>query len=198
VLALNNGARQGKLLRLRYEDVGLDRSLIYFGSTKNRKLKTIPMNKSVKGVMAWFLNHRYSQYLFGWPWGKQIGRTTINDAFKKACREAKIEEMRFHDLPHTAASYPVTGGVDLATVREILGHRIIEMTLRYFHLAPAHKAKAVEKLGVALNNAVQDRLFGLEVLMLSSISLNAFRVAVFKSLFCSSVPVDLTCSHNIS
>jgi hypothetical protein len=68
------------LLQLRYEDVGLDRSLIYFDSTKNRKLKTIPMNESVKGVVAWLLNHRYSQYLFSWPWGKQIGRTTINDA----------------------------------------------------------------------------------------------------------------------
>jgi hypothetical protein len=48
-------------------------------------------------------------------------------------------------------------GVDLPTVKEILGHREIEMTLRYSHLAPAHKAKAVEKLGEALNNAVQNR-----------------------------------------
>jgi hypothetical protein len=42
------------------------------------------------------------------------------------------------------------GGIDLATVKEILGHREIEMTLRYSHLAPAHKAKAVEKLGEVL------------------------------------------------
>jgi len=42
-------------------------------------------------------------------------------------------------------------GADLATVKDILGHREIEMTLRYSHLAPAHKAKAVEKLGEALN-----------------------------------------------
>jgi hypothetical protein len=44
------------------------------------------------------------------------------------------------------------GGVDLATVKEILGHREIEMTLRYSHLAPAHKARAVEKLGEVLEN----------------------------------------------
>src|SRR5262249_39152084 len=87
----------------------------------------------------------------------QIGRTTIYDAFKKACSEAKIDQMRFHDLRHTAASYLVMGGVDLPTVKEILGHREIEMTLRYSHLAPAHKAKAVEKLAEALNSAVQNR-----------------------------------------
>ena len=41
-------------------------------------------------------------------------------------------------------------GVDLPTVKEILGHREIEMTLRYSHLAPAHKAKAVERLSEVL------------------------------------------------
>jgi hypothetical protein len=44
----------------------------------------------------------------------------------------------------------VMSGVDLPTVKEILGHREIEVTLRYSHLAPAHKAKAVEKLGEVL------------------------------------------------
>jgi hypothetical protein len=135
----------------------LERDLIYFGRTKNRKLKSIPMNKAVKEVVGWLLKHRCNEYLFSWPWGKQIGRTTIYDAFKKACTEAKVEQMRFHDLRHTAASYLVMGGVDLPTVKEILGHREIEMTLRYSHLAPAHKAKAVEKLGEALNSAVQNR-----------------------------------------
>jgi Phage integrase family len=51
---------------------------------------------------------------------------------------------------HTAAGYMVMNGVDLPTVKEILGHREINMTLRYSHLAPAHKAKAVQQLGDAL------------------------------------------------
>jgi len=157
VLALNTGARQGELLQLSYEDMDLEKGLLYFGRTKNRKLKTIPMNKAVKEAVEWLLKHRYTDYLFSWPWGEQIGRTTIYDAFKKACSESKVKEMRFHDLRHTAASYLVMEGVDLPTVKEILGHREIEMTLRYSHLAPGHKAKAVEKLGEALNSAVQNR-----------------------------------------
>jgi integrase len=150
VLALNTGARQGELAELRFEDLDLGRNLIYFGRTKNRKLKTVPMNQAVREVVDWLSNHRYGEYLFMWPWGERVGRTTIYDAFKAVCRAAGIEKFRFHDLRHTAASYLVMEGVDLPTVKEILGHREIEMTLRYSHLAPAHKAKAMDKLGCVL------------------------------------------------
>jgi hypothetical protein len=48
-------------------------------------------------------------------------------------------------------------GVDLPTVKEILGHREIEMTLRYSHLAAAHKAKAVDQLGKAVEQIAQQQ-----------------------------------------
>ena len=150
VLALNTGARQGELLDLRYQDLDPERGLIYFGKTKNGKLKTLPMNSSVRQVVEGLNAQRYGEYLFTWPWGQRIGRTTVYDAFQKACEAAAIENFRFHDLRHTAASYLVMEGVDLATVKEILGHREVEMTLRYSHLAPAHKARAMDKLGDAL------------------------------------------------
>lgn len=152
VLALNTGARQGELLDLRFEDIALERDLSYFGRTKNRRLKTLPMNRAVREGIEWLFKHRYGDYLFMWPWGDRLCRTTVHYAFKRACREAGVKKFRFHDLRHTAASYLVMGGVDLPTVKEILGHREIEMTLRYSHLAPAHKAKAVKRLGEVLEN----------------------------------------------
>src|SRR5262249_51086216 len=155
VLALNTSARQGEILALREGDIDFERNLIYFGRTKNRKLKVVPMNRAAREAADWFLKNGKGEYLVSWPWGDPVGKTTVYDAFNRACREAGLENLHFHDLRHTAASYMVMSGVDLPTVKEILGHREINMTLRYSHLAPAHKAKAVQQLGDALQQIAQ-------------------------------------------
>jgi integrase len=42
--------------------------------------------------------------------------------------------------------------IDLTTIKEFLGHKTITMTMRYAHLAPSHKVKAVNMLDESLND----------------------------------------------
>jgi len=83
-----------------------------------------------------------------WVFCKENGKpyTNVRQSFKTAKRRGGIEDFHFHDLRHTFASRLVMGGVDLTTVKELLGHKSFKMTLRYAHLSPKHKRFAVEVL----------------------------------------------------
>jgi len=61
-------------------------------------------------------------------------------------RHKGIEDFHFHDLRHTFASQLVMAGEPLAAVSKLLGHKHVNMTMRYSHLAPAHLRKAVSAM----------------------------------------------------
>ena len=71
-------------------------------------------------------------------------------AFNGALRRSGVKKFTFHDLRHTFATNLVMNKVDLATVKELMGHKSIAMPLRYSHPTPEHKKQAVERLEVLL------------------------------------------------
>lgn len=146
LLALNTGCRRGELLALTWADVTGTVLTVHGSSAKSGQTRHVPMNREAREViMAWRpADARPSAYLF--PNGEKAGLTTIKTAWAPLLKRASIEAFRFHDLRHTFASKLVMAGVDLNTVRELLGHADLKMTLRYAHLAPEIKAAAVEKL----------------------------------------------------
>jgi site-specific recombinase XerD len=66
--------------------------------------------------------------------------------FERAIAEAKIRHFTWHCLRYTFASRWVMAGVDLSTLKDLMGHGSISMTDRYAHLAPKHYRDAIEKL----------------------------------------------------
>jgi site-specific recombinase XerD len=72
------------------------------------------------------------------------------------------QKVVFHTLRHTCASWFVMSGVDLYTVKNIMGHSTIAMTERYAHLAPNYLKKAVSMMKASLNQSGNDNLVKLD------------------------------------
>jgi integrase len=143
IVALNTGMRKGEILHLRWSDIDFENQFIFLKETKSNRSRKIPMS----GLVAETLRamRRDKEFVFTNP---RTGRplSDLQSGFKTACRKAAVGDLRFHDLRHTAATYMVTGGIDLVTVKEILGHATIQMTMRYAHPTPENKRHAVEVL----------------------------------------------------
>jgi len=140
IIALNTGMRKGEILNLSWNDLDFNNRLIHIYETKNNERRDIPMNNFVFETLS---SYRAKQPLSD---GKIFPYLDVKKSFHGACAKAAIKDFRFHDLRHTFASHLVMGGVDLATVKELMGHKSIEMTLRYAHLSPDHRVNAVKVL----------------------------------------------------
>jgi integrase len=66
--------------------------------------------------------------------------------FDRAVEEAGLRDFTWYCLRHTFASRLAMAGVGLLTISELMGHKTIQMTKRYAHLAPAHNQAAVDRL----------------------------------------------------
>ncbi len=140
--ALYTGMRKGEILNLKWEDLDFGQKIIFVKNTKNGEMREIPMAEAVfNELKSW--PHR-TTYVFCDSDGTRI--TSIKGAYSSAVKRAGISDFTFHDLRHTFASHLAMSGVDLLTIKELLGHKSINMTLRYAHLSPNHKRKAIASL----------------------------------------------------
>jgi len=149
LLCMNTGIRRGEAFDLTWENVDLQaKQLTITGdSAKNSHTRHIPLSKQAWACLAQWRRQQQesSGLIFQSPvTGKRLNN--VYTAWKSLKKSAGISDFRFHDLRHHFASSLVMRGVDLNTVRELLGHSSTEMTLRYAHLAPEHKAAAIARL----------------------------------------------------
>lgn len=147
ILALNTGMRRTEILKLRWNDIDFIDRFIFVKETKSNVPRKIPMNDLVYKTLK--EKKQSNEFVFYNP--KTRNRIKdIKTAFKTLCSQAEIKGIRFHDLRHTAATLMIMKGVDLVTVKEILGHASINTTMRYAHPTPENKRRAVHILGEAL------------------------------------------------
>ena len=152
--AVYTGLRQGELAALAWDRVDLERRLItvdrsFKGPTKGGRVRYVPILDVLLPVLrAWRLLGGGSGLVFPNERGRMQtpGARIFKDRFHRVLDAAGFERpvvgrqvhyIRFHDLRHTFASHWVMRGGDLFKLQKILGHKSIEMTLRYAHLCPS-------------------------------------------------------------
>jgi len=145
-IALHTGMRPSEQYNLTWNRVDLIRKVITTPKSKNGKTRHIPLNSvavaAFKALRKCVLNpvghifvNIHGEPLHGYKhW------------FDRAVSEAGARDFTWYCLRHTFASRLVMSGVDLRTVAELMGHKTIQMTMRYAHLPPAHQLAAVERL----------------------------------------------------
>ena len=151
LMSLYCGIRRGSLFGLRWADIDLKARAIIIRGENNKAGNTaqLPVNSLVIDTLrAWKeQNHptKGNELVFPSPVSGEV-LNNVKKSWGALLKEAKIENFRWHDMRHDFASQLVMKGVDLNTVRELMGHSDMKMTMRYAHLAPSVKLQAVELL----------------------------------------------------
>ena len=142
--------RKSEIVNLKWEQVDLRNKEIEVIKSKSGKKRIIPISEGLyEGMIALWKQNRNSEFVFQYPdpeTGEKRHIKYFRRAFENACRRAGIEGLTFHDLRHTFASRLVRFGVDLITVKDLLGHYSVKTTERYTHSNQEQKRNAVELL----------------------------------------------------
>jgi integrase len=146
MLALMTGARAGELISLRWPDVKLDKARAVARDTKNGDTRMLPLAGPALEILRRRERVRRIDSDLVFPHDFKRAHTWYSEPFRAAVKAAGIENFRFHDLRHTAATYLLESGATLAELAGILGHKTLAMVKRYSHVSDEHASTVVERM----------------------------------------------------
>jgi integrase len=157
LFAALTGLRQGEILSLEWTKIDLERRLIIVANsngflTKSGKCRAVPMSDYVFGLLSRrSLAREFSDKVFHRQ-GKELTQSYVEHKFKRYLRQARLnDDLRFHSLRHTFATWLVQSGVGLYEVQKLLGHSDARTTQMYSHLVAGELHAAVNKILPPLN-----------------------------------------------
>lgn len=149
LLALSTGMRQGEILKLRWQDVDLEKGRAVLHDTKNGERRGVPLLGMTLGVLQDIYARRAppSRRALLFPSHANPAKPMdITRPWRVAITKADIADFRFHDLRHTAASYLAMSGASLTEIAAVLGHKTLSMVKRYAHISDAHTAGVLARM----------------------------------------------------
>jgi len=148
LIALSTGMRYGEIMKLSWKDVDFEKRRMILHHTKNGQTRAVPLVGPALDEMVKLSKVRRidGKLIFGIRTYKGERAISIRGAWESAVAKAGIENFRFHDLRHSAASELAMSGASLAEIAEVLGHKTLVMVKRYAHLCEGHTHSVVERM----------------------------------------------------
>ncbi|HWR76809.1 MAG TPA: site-specific integrase [Thiobacillus sp.] len=151
VLALSTGMRSGEIMGLTWDVVDLNRGRAILHETKNNERRAVAITGHALDELKELSKVRRIDTNLLFPSKENTPQKPqkpidLRAPWLAALKAAKIEDFKFHDLRHSAASYLAMNGASLAEIAEVLGHKTLQMVKRYAHLSEGHTARVVESM----------------------------------------------------
>jgi len=155
LIAYQLGPRLGEIMKLTWDRVDLQRGFIKLRSTdtKTKEARLVPLTEESRKCLIELSKVRSlsTSRVFLYD-GKPINE--IKNAFKTALRRAGVEDFRFHDLRHCAATNLRRAGIDSVTAMKIVGHKSEKMHQRYNHVNEDDLLLAAAKINTLITPVV--------------------------------------------
>ena len=158
LLSLHCGLRAGEIFNIKGQDLNFENDLINIADPKNKQSRKAFMTEAVKEILQGRVPESPSEYVFKDKrhGGKikaisRVFRLVVEDIGFNDGIDDRRQRVSFHTLRHTFASWLALQGETLPTIKELMGHKTLEMTIRYAHLMPDQKKRATAKLEKAFN-----------------------------------------------
>ncbi len=147
-LIVEAGMRPEEVFTIRKDNVHLKQSYLFVPNGKTRfARRNVPLTDATINILKRRLLETEGPFVFPGQGDNGKPLTTVRKAHHKTLRAASIDPpFRLYDFRHTYGSRTAMAGVDLPTLKELMGHADISTTMRYVHPTPEHKREAVRKL----------------------------------------------------
>ncbi|MGI8504286.1 MAG: tyrosine-type recombinase/integrase [Hassallia sp.] len=131
------GLRCAEVRTLTIADVDTERAMIHVRQGKGKKDRMLPMGTMLaRGISAYIAAEKPRTYLFEGSDGNVYSQRGAQWAISQAVKKAGIpKEVSLHTLRHTYTTHLLEQGVNILTIKELLGHAHIDTTMVYLHLA---------------------------------------------------------------
>jgi len=142
------GLRRFELINIKLPDIDLERKMLHIREGKGRKDRYVPLgNHLVRGIQSYLKADPPYVWLFNGKTNdgklQQFSETGVQWVIKESAKKAGIKKhVTSHVLRHTYATHLLEMGMDIMTLKDLLGHSDIKTTLVYLHIAQLGRDKA--------------------------------------------------------